>query len=183
MSKIGKQPIKIPQGVIVALEGSLVKVKGGKGELINKIPLGIKVEISDNQILLTKKEGQGEVGAIYGTYRAILANAVKGVSEGWVRVLELVGTGYRAETNGKELTLTVGYSQPIKIKAPEDVNFKVEKNIITVEGIDKEVVGGISAKIRAVRPPEPYKGKGILYQGEVIRRKAGKAAKAQGAPA
>ena len=183
MSKIGKQPIILPSGVSSVVEEKKIKISGPKGTLENKIPSGIAVENRENQIVLTKTGKDDYTRSIYGTFRAILANAVKGVSEGWVKSLELVGTGYRAEISGDQLSLTVGYSQPVKIKAPEGISFKVGKNIITVEGIDKETVGQTAAKIRAVRPPEPYKGKGILYQGEVIRRKAGKAAKAQGAAA
>jgi large subunit ribosomal protein L6 len=120
---------------------------------------------------------------MHGTWRAIIANMAKGVSEGWSKQLELVGTGYRAEGSERDLTLTVGYSHPVEIKAPEGISFSIEKTLITVEGIDKELVGQVAAKIRNVRPPEPYKGKGIKYIDEVVRRKPGKAAKAQGAVA
>ena len=121
--------------------------------------------------------------AMHGTTRALIANMVKGVTEGWSKGLELVGTGFRAETSGKQLTLNVGFSHQVKIDAPEGITFRVEKSDITVEGQDKELVGLVADKIRSVRPPEPYKGKGIKYKDEVIRRKAGKAAKAQGAAA
>ena len=173
----------LTSGVTVDVGKNSVKITGSKGILEYKIPTGLSVEIKDNQIFVTSSIENEDDKPIYGTFRSILSNAVKGVSYGWSKKMELVGTGYRAETNGKELTLTVGYSQPAKITAPEGITFKVEKNIITIDGISKEMVGQIAAKIRSVRPPEPYKGKGILYQGEVIRRKAGKAAKAQGAAA
>ena len=118
--------------------------------------------------------------ALHGTTRAILANAVLGVTDGWKKTLELIGAGYKVETNGQELTLNVGFSHPVKFKAPEGIAFKVEKTLITIEGKDKEIVGQVAATIRAIRPPEPYKGKGIKYQDEAIRRKAGKAVKTAG---
>jgi len=183
MSKIGKQPIAINQGVSVEISPQDVKVVGPKGNLMLKIPKGIVVSQEGGQILLTSSRKSKKGVSQYGTTRALLANIVKGVSEGWVKGLELVGTGYRAEVVGGDLVLTVGYSHPVKITAPEGITFKVEKTNITVEGIDRALVGQIAANIRSVRPPEPYKGKGIKYQEEFIRRKAGKAAKTVGAPA
>ncbi|OGM10591.1 50S ribosomal protein L6 [Candidatus Woesebacteria bacterium RBG_16_36_11] len=180
MSRIGKQSIIIPSGVSVSVVNNILKITGPKGTLENKCPKDIKVEEKEGKIFITSNIKNEAAKPMYGTFRALIANAVKGVSEGWSKKLELVGTGYRAEVAGKDLRLTVGYSQPAIVSAPDNITFKVEKNVITVDGIDKEVVGQISAKIRSVRPPEPYKGKGILYLGEVIRRKAGKAAKAQG---
>jgi len=181
MSKIGKLPITLPEGVSLEISGKIVKVKGAKGELELKIAREIEVDQKDKEIIVTAKNKSDKANALHGTSRALIANMVKGVSEGWSKVLELVGTGYRAETNGDSLTLQIGYSHPVKIEAPDGVKFKVEKLEITVEGIDKEVVGQTAASIRAVRPPEPYKGKGIKYKGEIVRRKAGKAAKAQSA--
>jgi len=181
MSRIGKLPIKLPQGVVVEIDGQTVIVKGPKGTMQRKINKGIQVVLNDGSIVLTMKKDTDSLRPFYGTERALLANNVKGVSDGWSKQLELVGTGYRAELSGRTLSLTVGYSHPIKIDAPEGIGFKVEKNVITVDGADKEIVGLTSAKIRAVRPPEPYKGKGIKYVSEVIRRKAGKAAKTAGA--
>lgn len=184
MSKIGRQEIMIPQGIEVTQDGQTVIVKGPKGNLSLVLPdlIGLNIdETAKTMKLSMKKPHMGS--ELYGTNRALLANMVKGVSEGWVKVLELVGTGYRGETTGKKLTLTVGYSHPVTFDAPEDVSFKVEKTFITVEGPNKEIVGQIAANIRKVRPPEPYKGKGIRYKDEVIRRKAGKAAKTAGAPA
>jgi large subunit ribosomal protein L6 len=176
MSKIGKQPIQIPAGVTFESGGGKVKISGPKGSLERTIPRGVDVENDNGQIKVSVKGG-GQLGrSIHGTIRSLLNNDVKGVSIGWSRQLELVGTGFRAEVSGKTLSLTIGYSHPVKIDAPEGVSFKVEKTIITVEGSDKEIVGQISANIRAARPPEPYKGKGIKYVDEVIRRKPGKAA-------
>jgi len=142
---------------------------------------GIVAEVKDGNILVACQKETKEALSTFGTTRAILANMVKGVNQGWSKKLELVGTGYRAETDGKLLTLTVGFSHPVKVQAPENIAFKVEKMVVTVEGINKETVGQIAADIRSVKPPEPYKGKGIKYVDEIIRRKAGKAAKAAGA--
>lgn len=158
-----------------------VVVTGPKGSVALSIGNEINIATHEDVVSVTSK-GTGKEGtAVYGTTRAKIANAVSGVSIGWSRQLELVGTGYRAEVDGKTLILTIGYSHSVKIEAPEGISFKVEKNIITIEGVDRELVGQIAAKTRAVRPPEPYQGKGIKYVGEVIRRKAGKAAKTVGA--
>jgi len=181
MSRIGKLPVNLPEGVSATLEGTKVIVTGPKGSLSLKIRRDVGVVVENSQILVSTKKQTILAHALHGTIRSILSNMVTGVSTGWNKQLELVGTGYRVETTGKELILTVGFSHQVKIQAPDEVTFKVEKNVITVEGIDKEVVGQVTAKIRAVRPPEPYKGKGILYLGEKVRRKAGKAAKAAGA--
>jgi len=181
MSKIGKQPINLPEEVKVEQTSGKVIVSGPKGQLYFKLARNIDTEINGSILkVLCKKETKTAMSN-FGTTRAVLANMVKGVSEGWSKQLELVGTGYRAEVSGKELILTVGFSHPVKIEAPEGISFKVEKNIVTVDGIDKEKVGQTSAVIRAVRPPEPYKGKGIKYIDEIVRRKAGKAAKTVGA--
>lgn len=182
MSRIGKLPIEIPEGVTFEIKEGEFVASGPKGTLRKVLIRGIKIEKEGNFIFV-KKEAEKVPDSIYGTARAILANMIKGVSQGWVKNLELVGAGYRAEVSGSTLILSVGYSHPVNIEAPEGVSFKVDKTGITIEGIDREVVGQISANIRAVRPPEPYKGKGIKYKDEVIRRKAGKAAKAAGAPA
>lgn len=177
MSKIGKLAIKIPEGVKVNFAGRAIEISGPKGSLSYDLPEGIKVEEKEGKLTVL---GEGVVSAIYGTTRAEIANIVEGVSLGWKREMELVGTGYRGEVSGDSLILTVGYSHPVKIPAPKGITFKVEKTLITIEGPDKELVGQTSAKIRAVRPPEPYQGKGIKYKDEVIRRKAGKAAKTVG---
>ncbi len=180
MSRIGKLPVELPQGVTAEISGRTIKISGPKGNLSYEFPRQITVEVKENEVLVALKNITKQGSAHFGTTRALIANMVKGVSEGWSKQMELVGTGYRAEVQGKTLVLTVGYSHPVKIEAPEGINFKVEKSIVTIEGIDRELVGQIAANIRFVRPPEPYKGKGIKYIDEVIRRKAGKAAKTVG---
>lgn len=176
MSKIGKQPIQIAQGATVEVNGRSVKVTGPKGTLATNLPRTIEVEVKDDFVVVSSK-GKTKIDVSnHGTTRALINNNIKGVTTGWSKKLELVGTGFRAEVIGKTLCLTVGYSHPVKIEAPEGITFKVEKTFVTVEGANKETVGQVSANIRGVRPPEPYKGKGIKYTDEVIRRKAGKAA-------
>ena len=178
MSRIGKLPIKLPEGVSLEVSGQRIKVEGPKGILEKDLAKGITIEKDDLGQYIVMAKGKGKnIKALHGTMRAHIANMVKGVSDGWSKTMEMVGTGYRAEASGNSLSLTVGYSHPVKIESPEGISFKVEKSDITIEGRDKEIVGEIAAKIRAVRPPEPYKGKGIKYKGEIIRRKAGKAAK------
>lgn len=179
MSKIGKQPITLPAGVTAEISGHTITVTGPKGTMKRHFAPEIAVNIEDGKVIVTTKGTGKYVMSLFGTTRALINNDVMGVSTGWSKKLELVGTGFRAETSGNELSLTVGFSHPVKIKAPEGISFKVEKNIVTVDGYDKEVVGQVSADIRAVKPPEPYKGKGIKYIDEVIRRKAGKAAAAK----
>lgn len=182
MSKIGKTPITLKENVNFALEGQLAKINGPKGELSFLIPQGIRAEVKEGQIIVSQvKENDDSTKAIYGLTRAILANLVTGVTDGFKKQLELTGVGYRAQGAGNTLTLSVGYSHPVIIKGDESITFTVEENIITIAGIDKALVGDIAAKVRSVRPPEPYKGKGIKYVGERVRRKAGKAAKAVGA--
>jgi large subunit ribosomal protein L6 len=176
MSKIGNQPVLVPEGVTVTIEGSKVAVKGPKGELSVTLPRKIEAKIEDGKVIISRKDNSKSNMSLHGTFRSLINNMVKGVSEGFTKQLELVGTGFRAEVAGSTLTLIVGYSHPVKVEAPEGITFKVEKLVVTVEGVDKEAVGQVSADIRAVRPPEPYKGKGIKYIDEVIRRKPGKAA-------
>lgn len=183
MSRIGKLPIQIPENVRLEIDRSGIKITGPNGELARELPGNISVEEKDGQILVTAKGKSQKTNALHGTYRSHIANMVKGVSQGWSKTLELVGTGYRAQLSGNKLVLDVGFSHPVEIETPKEVSFKVEKTLITIEGIDKELVGLIASKIRAIRPPEPYKGKGIRYQNELVRRKPGKAAKAQGAAA
>ena len=179
MSKIGQLPVEIPQGVTVEVTGGTVSVTGPKGKLEVHFKKDlIEVKVEENKVLVTLKKESKLGRSVWGTTRMLIANHIKGVTEGWKKQLELVGTGYRSEVQGNTLVLTVGYSHPVKIEAPEGITFKVEKSVINVDGIDKQVVGQVSANIRASRPPEPYKGKGVKYVGEVIRRKAGKAAKA-----
>jgi large subunit ribosomal protein L6 len=182
MSKIAKIPVEIKEGVTVNLENGEVKVTGTKGNLTFSIPQGVGVKIEDGKVLITQTENTDKAKALSGLVRAYIANMVKGTSDGFSRKLELTGVGYRAQANGSSITLNVGYSHPVIISADPTITFSVEENVITVSGPDKGLVGDVASKIRAVRPPEPYKGKGIKYQGEHIRRKVGKAAKAVGAP-
>ena len=177
MSKIGKQPVLIPSGVTVEVSGHVVKVTGSKGTLEKHFPAEISVEVKDGKVFVSAKGSGKYVTSLHGTIRALINNDVKGVSVGWSKKLELVGTGFKAELSGSTLSLTVGYSHPVKIEVPQGISFKVEKTIVTVEGFDRELVGQISANIRAVRPPEPYKGKGIRYFNQYIKLKAGKTTK------
>ncbi len=178
MSRIGKQPIEVPSGVEVTLDNKMVSVKGSLGTLERAIPSGIQVNREEGQLLVTRASDQKDHRSLHGLTRALVANMVQGVSKGFERKLELVGTGYRASVQNKKLVLTVGYSHPVEIEPPMGIEFETPAaNKITVKGIDKELVGNIAASIRDVRKPEPYKGKGIKYENEVIRRKAGKAGK------
>jgi len=179
MSRVGKKPIEVPAGVTVTVdENNTVVVKGPKGELTNTFNKDIKIEQNDNIITLTRPSESKEHRTIHGTTRALLANMVTGVSEGFTRGLELVGVGYRAQLQGKKLVLNVGYSHPVEFEAEEGVEIEVPSNTkIIVKGINKEKVGALASNIRQVRPPEPYKGKGIRYEGEYVRRKEGKTGK------
>lgn len=181
MSKIGKIPIIIKEGVSINMQNQQVQISGPKGSLSFAVPQGIEVKEKDGKITVSKKviENQ-EINASFGLARALIANMVKGVTEGFEKRLELLGVGYRAQVSGNELLLSIGFSHPVKVQAPEGITFSVSENVISVSGIDKGQVGNTAAKIRAIRPPEPYKGKGIRYVGEKVRRKAGKAAKAVG---
>lgn len=183
MSKIGKLPITIPGGATVEVNGATVKITGPKGTIERHLARGIKAEVKDNEILVTRGGENKQMMSLHGTMRSLLNNDVEGVTKGWSKKLELVGTGFRAEVSGSNLSLTVGYSHPVKIEAPKGITFKVEKTVVTVDGIDRELVGQVAANIRAVKPPEPYKGKGIKYVDEVIKRKAGKAAAKTAGPA
>lgn len=174
MSRIGKQPIAIPTGVTVLLTDSLVTVKGPKGELSFKPHRHIGVEQVEQTLVCSIKHKTKQSSALWGTTRAILSNLLTGVSQGFEKKLEMQGVGYRAAVKGKNLELLVGFSHPVLIKAPEGISFTVEKEFITITGIDKHAVGQVAADIRLVRPPEPYKGKGIRYVGEKVRRKVGK---------
>lgn len=178
MSRIGNMPIEIPNGVTVDKAGSHVVVKGIKGELTLDIPKGVDIELKDSQIIVKRKQDVKKIKALHGLVRSLLSNMVIGVKDGWSKNLELVGVGYRVSGSSDKLTLAVGYSHPIEIFAPEGIEFEVIDNTkIKVFGIDKQLVGAIAARIKSIRPPEPYKGKGIRYEGEYIRRKAGKAGK------
>jgi len=174
MSRVGKKPILIPEDVEVKIEGQKVIIKGSRGELFREIRPEIKVEIKDNQLSVSPKIETKKTKAFWGLTRALLNNLIRGVTEGYEKKLQLEGLGYRASFEGDDLVLQVGFTHPVKIKAPEGIKFSVEKNIITVSGADIEKVSQTASKIRKVRPPEPYKGKGIRYLGEVVRRKVGK---------
>lgn len=178
MSRIGKRPIPIPDKVKVAVSGSTVTVKGPKGELSRTLTPQVAVEQSDNQVIVSCINESRVARQQHGLSRTLVANMVEGVSNGFEKRLEIQGVGYRAAVQGKNLTLNVGYSNPVVIEPPDGIKVAVESNTnVIVTGIDKEVVGNMAAKIRAVRPPEPYKGKGIRYAGEYVRRKVGKAGK------
>jgi large subunit ribosomal protein L6 len=174
MSRIGKKPIQIPKGVTIDLKDDLLKIKGPKGELERKIHPKVSLQIDDGQILISVEEEGRETRALHGLFGALIANMVTGVSEGFERVLEIVGIGYRAELSGSEVTFHLGYSHPITYELPKGVDAKIEKTKITLASIDKEALGMTAAKIRSFRKPEPYKGKGIKYAEEYIKRKAGK---------
>jgi large subunit ribosomal protein L6 len=176
MSRIGKKQIEIPDGVKVELLGSEIKVSGPKGQLQGQIHQDIKVEVSNNIIFVSPKKEipLKKDKALWGLYRALINNMVEGVSKGYEKKLEIEGVGFKAVVEADALSLNVGFIHPIKIKKPEGVTFLVEKNLITVSGISKEKVGQVSAEIRQAKKAEPYKGKGIKYQGEKIRRKEGK---------
>jgi large subunit ribosomal protein L6 len=178
MSRIGKRPIPIPDKVTITLEGQTVSVKGPKGQLSRSLVPEVSVEQEDS-ILLVKRRNESRLARQrHGLSRTLVANMVEGVSQGFQKRLEIQGVGYRAQIQGKNLSLSVGYSHPVVIEPPDGIQLGVENNTnVTVSGIDKEIVGNIAASIRAVRPPEPYKGKGIRYSGEVVRRKVGKAGK------
>ncbi|OHA63127.1 MAG: 50S ribosomal protein L6 [Candidatus Wildermuthbacteria bacterium RIFCSPHIGHO2_12_FULL_45_9] len=180
MSRIGKKPIEIPTGVQVQIEGQTVQLKGPKGELCRVFPHEMGIIHEENVLTVTPHTNSKKGKELWGLTRTLLANMIIGVTQGYVKKLELEGVGYRASTEGKVLNMTVGFSHPIVMQAPEFIAFSVEKNIITVSGIDKEKVGEIAARIRAIRPVEPYKGKGIRYEGEVVRRKLGKRAAGAG---
>jgi len=179
VSRIGRLPVAVPSGVQINVQGSDVHVKGPKGELKRTFSSLIGIEMDNGQVVVTRKSDHPKERALHGTTRAVIANMVHGVSTGFTVVLEVDGVGYRAELQGKDLALFVGYSHPVKFPPPDGISFEVDLKTrqIKVLGYDREVVGQTAAEIRRVRPPEPYHGKGIRYLGEKIRRKAGKAGK------
>ena len=176
MSRIGKKLIEVPSAVKVEIEGQNLKTSGPKGELKINIHRDINVELKDGKILVSprKKELNNKLRGLWGLYRALIFNMVQGVDKGFEKKLEIEGIGYKAVVQGDELVLNVGFINPVRIKKPEGINFLVEKNVITVSGINKELIGQVAAEIRKTKKSEPYKGKGIKYQGEKIRRKEGK---------
>jgi large subunit ribosomal protein L6 len=176
MSRIGNSPIPVPAGVDVTVEGPTVSVKGPKGALSRWVDERIAVSVDDGVVTLSRDSDERDIRSLHGLYRALLANMVTGVSDGYRKELQAVGVGYRANLQGRRLELQVGFSHPVVIEAPDGIDFEVpEPTRIVVSGIDKELVGQTAADIRRVRPPEPYKGKGIRYVDEQVRRKAGKA--------
>jgi large subunit ribosomal protein L6 len=178
MSRVGKKPIEIPSGVTVTLDGNTVTVKGAKGELTRSFNPDITISVEENIINVSRPSEAKAHRALHGTTRALLANMVEGVSNGYQKSLELIGVGYRAQKQGAKLVLSVGYSHPVEFEAENGLEIEVPSNTkIIVKGISKERVGALAAKIRDVRPPEPYKGKGIRYEGEFVRRKEGKTGK------
>lgn len=181
MSRIGKKPIKIPQGVTIDIKGEKVEVKGPKGELSLSLKYRVGLEKEGEFLKVVPPKGGKNKKPFWGLYRSLLANMVKGVSEGFEKKLEIQGVGYKARMEGKKLILSLGFSHDVEFIPPEDINISVEKNIITISGIDKQKVGEIAAKIRKIRPPDPYKGKGIRYLGEEVKTKVGKKAATTGA--
>ncbi len=179
MSRVGRLPIEVPAGVDVEIKGAHVRVKGPKGEMSHIFPPVIKITKEDGQIVVERNSDQKFHRSMHGTARAVIFNMVEGVSKGFEKILEIQGVGYRAEMSGKNLVLALGYSHPIEITPPDGISFEVldRNNVIKVSGYNKQVIGQTAADIRALRPVEPYKGKGIRYRGEYVRRKAGKAGK------
>ena len=178
MSRIGKNPVPVPDKVTVSLDGLTVKVKGPKGELERTLPEGVRVSQEANTIVVAPTSTNRISRERHGLCRALVANMIEGVNNGYSKTLEIVGVGSRAQVKGTTLVVSAGYSHPIEVPAPAGITFKVENNTkVIVSGINKELVGNEAAKIRAIRPPEPYKGKGIRYEGEWILRKAGKSGK------
>jgi len=174
MSRVGKMPIPVPDGVKASIDGQNVTVEGPKGKLEHEVHPIISFAVQDKEILVTRPDDTRQSRSLHGLTRALIANMVHGVSEGFQKSLEIQGVGYRATQQGKALNFQLGYSHPIVFEPPNGIELSVERNIVTVSGIDKQAVGQVAAQIRGFRKPEPYKGKGIRYVGEYVRRKAGK---------
>ena len=174
MSRIGKKPIAIPRGVTATVQGRKISAKGPKGELHRELPAAIEAAVKDGQIVVTSSDPSAEGSAIYGLTRSLIANMVTGVAVGYSRELELQGVGFRAAAQGAKITLSLGFSSPVEFVAPPGITLQVKESFISVSGPDKQMVGDVAARIRSVYPPEPYKGKGVRYKGEYVRRKAGK---------
>ncbi len=181
MSRVGKKPVDIPQGVNVKLAGQMVSVKGPKGELAWEVPgpIGIKEDGGKKQILLERQDDSRQSRALHGLSRSLVANMVAGVSQGYTRVMEITGTGYRAQVQGRKINFSLGYSHPVEYPLPDGINAEVDKKqtTLTLSGIDKQMLGQVAAEIRKLRPPDAYKGKGVRYAGERIKLKAGKTGK------
>src|SRR3989344_9558752 len=182
MSRIGNAPSSVPKDVTITADGFRVVVHGPKGELVMELPSDVTMRREGESIRIKRKGDEKATRAIHGYVRAQLANLVKGVTAGWTRTLELSGVGYRAAVSGVDLSMTIGFSHPVHFTPPAGIEFEVVENKIIVSGIDKQLVGQMAAMIRSVKPPEPYNGKGITYQGEHVRKKAGKAKAVAGAP-
>ena len=177
MSRIGKQPITVPDGIEITIESELVRVKGPKGEMAERVSRDIGVEQQNGELLVTRPTDRGEHRALHGLTRSLIFNMVEGVTNGYEKRLEIQGVGYRAQLQGRKLVLALGYSHPVELEAPEGIDFEVPAPTrIIVRGISKQAVGEVAANIRKRRPPEPYKGKGIRYEGEYVARKVGKRA-------
>jgi large subunit ribosomal protein L6 len=177
MSRIGRKPVSIPQGVKLNLDGAVVRAEGPKGKLSQPIPAGLSAKIENNQLVISRSGEDRKVRALHGLARALMANMVTGVKDGFERKLEIVGIGYRAQLQGRVITLALGYSHPVLFPLPEGVTAEIDRQVsITLRGADKAVLGQTAAKLRALREPDPYKGKGIRYANEVVRRKVGKKA-------
>jgi len=177
MSRIGKQPVNIPQGVKVLVEGATVRAEGPKGKLMQAIPAGLTAKLENNQLVISRIGDDRKVRALHGLARALCANMVTGVTDGFERKLEIVGIGYRAQVQGRAIQLALGYSHPIIFPLPDGVTVEIDRQVsMTLRGADKAVLGQTAAKLRALREPDPYKGKGIRYSDEVVRRKVGKKA-------
>jgi large subunit ribosomal protein L6 len=177
MSRIGRKPIPVPAGVTVSIEPEVVRVNGPRGELAERIPRDITVNRDGEELVVTRPTDRGEHRALHGLTRSLVANMVEGVTTGFTKTLEIQGVGYRAQLRGRDLELALGYSHPVPIKAPAGIEFEVPTPTrVIVKGIDKQLVGEVAANIRKRRPPEPYKGKGIRYEGEYVARKVGKRA-------
>jgi len=177
MSRIGRKPIRVPAGVSVSIEPEMVRVNGPKGELFERIHRDISVEHEGDELLVKRPTDRGEHRALHGLTRSLVANMVEGVTDGFQKTLEIQGVGYRAQLKGRDLELALGYSHPVAVKAPDGIEFEVpQPTRVVVKGISKQLVGEIAANIRKQRPPEPYKGKGIRYEGEYVARKVGKRA-------
>ena len=181
MSRIGRKPLPLPKGVSLTQKPGQFSIKGPKGELSKPMPIGVTIKVEGDTVTVSRADDSRENRARHGLVRAHLANMVRGVTQGWTRELEINGVGYRAEVSGDSVTFALGYSHPIVFKLPKSVTAKVEKNRLTLVSYDKDELGQVSAKMRELRPPEPYKGKGVKYVEEVIKRKVGKAAATGGA--
>ena len=177
MSRIGRQPVNIPQGVKIQIDGTTVRAEGPKGKLMQPVPAGLSAKLENNQLVISRSGDDRKIRALHGLARALMANMVTGVKDGFERKLDIVGIGYRAQIQGKVITLALGYSHPVVFPLPEGITADIERQVaITLKGADKALLGQTAAKLRALREPDPYKGKGIKYSDEVIRRKVGKKA-------